>query len=139
MAVEDFFHLCIDPDDDRRQDQFIELLEHEPQTEFEAKLLLKRLHHRHEYHARQQRRRFLPITREPSTPILQSGHLLYLLADLEPIEREIVHLHSCGESYREIAIQLGISRETVRRRCRIIIVKIRRRCVPNETPPIPYK
>jgi RNA polymerase sigma factor (sigma-70 family) len=113
-----FFSLCDARDEDARQDQCLALLEAQPQSEADARAILKTLHHRHE---RTQRRGRITIQLEfdPVAPQQddERGAVASALDRLSGPDQDIIRAHVINEEpLCEIASRLGISRETAWRR-----------------------
>lgn len=118
-----FFTLVTDSNEDTRQNQYVALLEQQPQTEEQALKLLSSIHHIDEWNNRQFHRIHAPLNyeapdkedeRERTRPI---GNLESELELLPEEDRNIIQRHVLdGLTVRELSIELGISKSTAGRR-----------------------
>jgi RNA polymerase sigma factor (sigma-70 family) len=116
-----FLHLVYSPYEDERQSQYLALLEASPQTKAEALAVINKAHYRHDRDFKAYRRKNRQLTEyddmeAPQTPVMD--HPVSAALDSLPGDgAELIRMHVLdGISLRDIAEQLGVNRETLRRR-----------------------
>ncbi|WP_263377737.1 sigma-70 RNA polymerase sigma factor region 4 domain-containing protein [Granulicella paludicola] len=121
-----FFSLCDARDEDAKQDQYLALLEAQPQSEADARAILKTLHHRHERARRNRRKRGIQLDFDPPAPQIERYEEVTLaISSLSAEEGLLIEQHVFEEmSLRSIADHSGVPRETLRRRYNNIKAKL---------------
>jgi len=106
-------------DADDRQSQCLALLEARPTTEDEARNIIRTAHNRHEREWRRFKQSFAQLVYEPAAnnATQKPSQIEQCLSSIPPEQAELVKMHVLdGLSLRDIAQQLKIPRETLRRR-----------------------
>lgn len=131
-----FLYLAESRYEDEKQSLYLALLEAAPQSKTEAQAIIKKTHYSHEREWRKERRRMLqfPENYDPPAPQYddQDGPIVKMLETLPDDDAEIVRMHVLdGVSLRDIADELNIARETLRRRYSKIICSLRAELTSN--------
>jgi len=119
LPADHFLRLCDARNEDHRQDQYVALLQGAPQSEREALALLRTVHHRQETSRRRERKRTVQLSFDPVAPqsIDSDGHMVSALSRMAFDEQAIINDHVVsGMSFRVIAKQQGVSKDSIRKR-----------------------